>query len=395
MLSNMISDTALNDYRYIWSKVIDQIPSIELLRGPIEQASDISGGDLDLLVDPSLLNELSSILETSGFIQIKSLYSYRHSWTRICPGKEPLTVDAYTSLSWGKGIYLSNDMDDENPVVRRFMRAVYDKKDADYFSERFSLVDLEANFDFGILDKLIHYMFYKGYIAQLGLLLLLSLKVRIGWSVYSDHIVRRIASRFSQIFNRQGFEVALVGVDGSGKTSLSNRLQSELYISTKSIYMGSSAYVTSIMRLLVKMERPPSAIYLLCASWEFFVRRSIGRFYAHRGYVVLYDRHPVERIRLDKGPKSIINNFLVRSYLWKIDKTYWLDGDLSKIFARKNEHGVEILGRLRDELVQKMGYRNIKYISIDSVLNDQDTVYQKVESELIEFYLDKKKLQEV
>ena len=134
MLSNMISDTALNDYRYIWSKVIDQIPSIELLRGPIEPASDITGGDLDLLVDPSLLNELSSILETSGFIQIKSLYSYRHSWTRICPGKEPLTVDAYTSLSWGKGIYLSNDMDDENPVVRRFMRAVYDKKDADYFS---------------------------------------------------------------------------------------------------------------------------------------------------------------------------------------------------------------------------------------------------------------------
>src|SRR5207249_3970936 len=94
-------------------------------------------------------------------------------------------------------------------------------------------------------------------------------------------------------------------------------------------------YQTRIMRFALKHDLP-LPVQQLAFRYDLFVRRLCGWLLARRGWIVVYDRHPAERLEPGKRSfRNAIKSVLDRFYAWPVDVTFWLTGDYRTIYLRK------------------------------------------------------------
>ena len=160
---------------------------------------------------------------------------------------------------------------------------------------------------------------------------------------------------------KSGLEVALLGVDGAGKTTVATALQRLTY-PVKVIAMGSAHF-----RSLSTLRRFfPVPVLQLAIHCERMVRRWLGFCLGRFGWVVIYDRHPLEQF--NPRPTSLkhrINNWFFSLYGWRVDLTFWLTGDYQEIYQRKREFSSERLRSLDEQISNVLAYRRIDHTKVN------------------------------
>jgi hypothetical protein len=169
---------------------------------------------------------------------------------------------------------------------------------------------------------------------------------------------------------KPGLEITLLGVDGAGKTSVANAFR-RLTRPVKVIAMGSAHF-----RCLPMLERFfPSPVVQLAAHCERMLRRWLGFCLGCFGWIVIYDRHPLEQ--LNTRPSLLrhrINNYFFRLYGWPVDLTFWLTGDYQQIYERKKEFTAERLRSLDEKISNVVAYCHIDYLKVNVTDNSLDDV---------------------
>jgi thymidylate kinase len=185
--------------------------------------------------------------------------------------------------------------------------------------------------------------------------------------------------------------VALIGPDGSGKTTISDRLQTELGLPVRSIYMGVNMHASRVLlphnRLLVALRHhvrgddpeatsdiatfrpePPTVprrafasvrSSLRLANWlaEEAYRFWVARRHTRRGRVVIFDRHffadfYAADISADGSPRPLgrrIHGFMLQRVFPKPDLVVCLDAPAEVLYARKPEGTLDRMRLKRDQ----------------------------------------------
>jgi hypothetical protein len=167
-----------------------------------------------------------------------------------------------------------------------------------------------------------------------------------------------------------GLEIALLGVDGTGKTSVANAF-CHLTRPVKVITMGSAHF-----RCLPMLERFfPSPVAQLAAHCERMLRRCLGFCLGSFGWIVIYDRHPLEQINTSPSLlKHRINNYFFHLYDRPVDLTFWFTGDYQKIYERKKEFTPERLRILDEKISDVLAYCHIDHSKVNVTDNSLDDV---------------------
>lgn len=225
------------------------------------------------------------------------------------------------------------------------------------------------------------------------------------------------------------FTVALIGPDGAGKTTVGRRLERELPISAKYLYLGendeASNHMLPTTRLLRTIRRtlglrrnsggPPDPsrrprptknpvkrllrtikVYLRlgnCISEEWY-RQFLAWNLKRRGSVVIFDRHYFsDYYAHDIAPtgarplsKRLHGWMLARLYP-KPDLVICLDAPADVLFARKPEGTPALLERRRQEYLA-VGHLTEPFIVVDAT-QSPDLVAQMVADEILAFHAGK------
>jgi hypothetical protein len=169
---------------------------------------------------------------------------------------------------------------------------------------------------------------------------------------------------------KRGIEIALLGVDGAGKTSVATAFRHFAH-PLKVIAMGSAHF-----RSLPILQRFfPSPVVQLAAHCERMLRRWSGFCLACFGWIVIYDRHPLEQLNTKPElPRHRINNYFFHLYDWPVDLTFWLTGDYQQIYERKREFTAEHLRSLDEKISNLLAYRHIDHSRVNVTDNGLDDV---------------------
>jgi len=173
---------------------------------------------------------------------------------------------------------------------------------------------------------------------------------------------------------KPGLEIALLGVDGAGKTSVADAFR-RLTRPVKVIALGSAHFPWSAA--LQKFF--PSPVVQLAAHCERMLRRWLGFCLVCFGWIVVYDRHPLEQINTRPSLlKHRINNSFFHLYGWPVDLTFWLTGDCQQIYERKREFTAERLRSLDEQISNVLAYRHIDHLKVNVTDNSLDDVVEIV-----------------
>jgi len=169
---------------------------------------------------------------------------------------------------------------------------------------------------------------------------------------------------------KPGLEIALLGVDGAGKTSVANAFR-RLTRPVKVIAMGSAHF-----RWLPMLQRFfPSPVVQLAEHCERMLRRWLGFCLGCAGWIVIYDRHPLEQLNtMPTLLKHRINNYFFRLYGWPVDLTFWLTGDYQQIYERKKEFAAERLRDLDARISDVLAYCHIEHLKVNVTDNSLEDV---------------------
>lgn len=222
--------------------------------------------------------------------------------------------------------------------------------------------------------------------------------------------------------------VALIGGDGAGKTTIAKRLEEACPLPTKYLYMGINPQAgkftlpTSRLVFLLKQSsykkeaskssqtqsesvpahyleysktnRGPlwTALRLLNRLIEASYRQIIAIYYQIRGYIVIYDRHPLfETAPLPKksGKKKFswltgANHWIISNLFPKPKLTIFLDAPAELLHARKKESTPDYLDRQRTKYL-KQGEITANFIRIDAT-QPLEKVYVDVEQQILSFH---------
>lgn len=228
------------------------------------------------------------------------------------------------------------------------------------------------------------------------------------------------------------FSVALVGPDGSGKTTISRRLRETLPLPIKYVYMGVSTDSSNLMLpttwLLSKVKRGmgaepdtrgPRAIEdavkpkpknpvkralvevksgLLLANRiaEEWFRQTLTWFYTRRGYVVLFDRHFFsDYYAYDIAPTPYRKPWTRRLHGWmlmhlypKPDLMIYLDAPAEVLLARKGEGTAEVLEARRRAYLEMRAH--VPHFALVDATQPEDVVLRQVTALILAYNRDRR-----
>lgn len=224
------------------------------------------------------------------------------------------------------------------------------------------------------------------------------------------------------------YSIAIVGGDGSGKTSVARKLVQSFPYPTKYLYMGLSTHSSNIAlptsRLvlflkrrsyrkmvqkeggtpaenisshLIDYEKKKSGPIRLAGRFinrlaEAWYRQITSMIYQLRGYIVVYDRHFLfETAPGDISSESEEQEFFARLYYWIMSHTYpnpdlpiFLDAPGEVLFKRKGESTPEYLDARRKAYLDQ-GKKMNNFVRIDAT-QPLEKVFKDVEKCLFEFH---------
>lgn len=138
------------------------------------------------------------------------------------------------------------------------------------------------------------------------------------WRLTIRHTIDRIGTRLRWIFGRRGFTVAFVGVDGSGKSTLSQNLSDKLEClgSKATFYLGPNKTYPRPLRLAIRLTTLAKAL----------IKSRIG-------VVGVYDRYLYDMLTYREMPDGVTN--LLYKVMPTPDFTFFCDAPVDVIVARK------------------------------------------------------------
>ncbi len=227
------------------------------------------------------------------------------------------------------------------------------------------------------------------------------------------------------------FSVAVVGPDGSGKTTICRRLRDTLGLPTRYVYMGISPDSSTVMlpttRLLRAIKQrlgaPPdthgprdprslrgemprhplkralrtikSLLALGNRMAEEWFRQGVTWYYQWRGYVVLFDRHYFpDYYSYDIAPTDEPRPLARRLHGWMLQHLYprpdlmiYLDAPAEVLLARKGEGSVEVLEERRRAYLE-MRQHMPRFAVIDAT-QPEDAVLAEAQRLILDFYAER------
>lgn len=228
------------------------------------------------------------------------------------------------------------------------------------------------------------------------------------------------------------FSVALVGPDGSGKTTISRRLRETLPLPIKYVYMGVNPDSSNLMlpttwllnkikrglgadpdtrgpRAIEEAVRPrpknpvrralveiKSALLLANRIAEEWFRQGLTWLYTWRGYVVLFDRHFFsDYYAYDIAPTPYSKPWTRRLHGWMLERVYpkpdlmiYLDAPAEVLLARKGEGTVEVLEERRRAYLEMRAHVS-NFVRIDAT-QPEDVVLRQVTDVILAFKRDRR-----
>lgn len=373
-----------NPYEPVWNGIRQVSPSAVLLRGPaclnpIWPGSD--SGDIDVLAEDGTIAAVRAFLREQGFHRVFKPHAYLERYRRWTHGDmQPPTVDLFKTVEWGPG-YRQAKAGRALPDARvaSLLHAVVDGKGTARFEREHHGPPWQSELPgigrFGLLGKA---LWRLGSPSLLTGYLMLTGAIRPHPAAIFTSLFRRVAYLIWKLRGRVGMEIAFLGVDGAGKTSVASALL-RLPVPVKIIYiylgMGEHDYRTAPMRFIMR-HHFPSLLKRILLRFDLLVRRLEGWLFSRRGWIVIYDRHPFERVDpRSRSLTGLARNALNGIYAWRVDWTFWLTGDYYAIYRRKGDYPVSDL-----EMVDER-YRNVlKYYDLP---NDKINVTRKDLQEVI------------
>jgi hypothetical protein len=161
--------------------------------------------------------------------------------------------------------------------------------------------------------------------------------------VLRSKLIRRI-DRADPPWLRRGLSVAVLGPDGSGKSTLGRTVNAGGPLPTRTVYLG--LYGGSSGRGAGQGRVPGvGLIRRLLRMWRGWLAVS---WHVRRGRIVLLDRHPVEaRMRPAGGRRPSVGRRILGRSLPLPDVLVVLDAAPATLVARKPEHPIETIEAMR------------------------------------------------
>jgi O-antigen/teichoic acid export membrane protein/thymidylate kinase len=337
----------------------------------LREAQPVPGDDVDLLVNPDDLPALRSLLRGRGFVEVVSRGRGSHRFFTALDGETGrfIELDVVTELSFGRffelptglagdalsrrrrrGLGVALDPDDAfwsllfhclvdkqtiSPVRGSALRELATQASADGPFGRLAGALLPSPWDpSGVLDAV-----RRGdldEIAEIGPSVASRWRrrapVATAWR-WASGAFGRALEPLAKI-RRGGMTVALLGLDGAGKSTLAERLATSYGTPTRSVYMG-----------LWKRGDGPArrrfgAIEIVLRPARIWARYLLGQIYRASGNLVIFDRYTYDAAI----PPSGGHLRLKRAYFWLLahsvpapDLTILLDAPIDVLDARKPE----------------------------------------------------------
>jgi len=221
--------------------------------------------------------------------------------------------------------------------------------------------------------------------------------------------------------------VALVGADGSGKTTVSRRLLESLPLPSKYYYMGvnsnSGNLVLPTTQILRKIRRargikprygPPdpdrvkapsknriirwalslkSLLGMINQMAEEWVRQGVVWYYQRRGYIILLDRHiffdcyahEIAGDGTDRPLHKRLHGWMLKHFFPKPDLVICLDAPAEVLVHRKVEGSLALRERRRQEYLELSNVVN-NFAIVDAA-QSEDEVTRRIADIILNFYL--------
>ncbi len=223
------------------------------------------------------------------------------------------------------------------------------------------------------------------------------------------------------------FTVALIGPDGSGKTTVAARLRESLPVPTKYVYMGvnheacnhllpTTRFAQALWRVTGKkkyaggprekqlenavpqrgwfkrsLKTAKSSLSVANRFAEEWYRQGIAWYYLRKQCVVIFDRHffpdyyaydianHAPRTRMQRFHGYMLNRFYPRP-----DLLVFLDAPAEILFQRKGEGTLELLEQRRSDYLEMKDL--VKHFEVVDASQSLDDVVQDVSRRITTFY---------
>ena len=379
-------------YDFYWNQISHLAPEAVLLRGPSQlnplQAG--SDGDLDILLTTNR-TAVETFLAQQGFHHSYKPQAYLKRFQLFLKdAPAPYTIELYFTEQWGLGFRLhGSNHGPADPNLARLFHATADGKGMGLFPNYLddSLVPNRYSSGPGAIfsGRIGRVLWRKGNTKLLTAYLVLRGMIRPDFMMISRTLLRKMGYRLWQLTHKSGLEIGVIGPDGAGKSSLASALLG-LPLPVRVIYMGYNEYHTRVMAFAMRRNFP-TPLKQLAAGYDFFMRRLRGWILSRRGWVIVYDRHPAERlIARPAGFWQKLANSFKRLYAWPLDLTFWLTGDYEKIYERKKEQCKAELEFMDRQFAEILHCFRIPFERIDVTHEDANAVLKIAAERILAMY---------